>query len=197
MPRELCIYCHRPLKTCFCDYTVAIDNPHPVIIWQHPSEHNHPKGSAPLLAKSLSQTILINSEIASMEDIAGEAGINLKEGKIYLLFPDEGGFSTKSPNIQSPSISGIIAIDGTWRKARKILHLNPWLTKLPRIAIDSKIKGLYEGFRKAETEGQLSTLEAVCQALEIIEQNPMKYRPLTTEFARYLEHLKSFQPSAC
>ena len=197
MPRETCEHCLRPIQTCLCDYTFPIDNNIPVVIWQHPSEHQHPKGSAPLLLQSLSQCTLVSGEDISRDNLEELLGTNLgpdQNGAFHLLFPNHIDPSLQSHHSRHEAVKGLIVIDGTWRKARKILHLNPWLMDLPRIAIESHLEGLYKGFRKAESRGQLSTLEAVCQALEIIELNPVKYRPLASEFARYLNHLKSFRP---
>jgi DTW domain-containing protein YfiP len=58
----------------------------------------------------------------------------------------------------------VIVLDGTWRKSRKMLYLNPSLQKLPRLGLQTTPSSQYR-IRKAHRDDQLSTLEATCHAL--------------------------------
>ena len=62
----------------------------------------------------------------------------------------------------------MIVPDGTWRKARKLLHLNPGLASLPRATLPEGLVSRYR-LRKAPTPGALSTLEAIVTALNLLE----------------------------
>ena len=79
----------------------------------------------------------------------------------------------------------LVVPDGTWRKARKLLHLNPLLAQLPRVTLPEGAVSRYR-LRKAPGPGALSTLEAIVQALEIIEA-PVSFAPLLRPFEALIE----------
>lgn len=58
----------------------------------------------------------------------------------------------------------LIVLDGTWRKTRKLLHLNPWLQALPRLGLPLLPASRYT-VRRAHRPDQLATLEATGHAL--------------------------------
>lgn len=64
----------------------------------------------------------------------------------------------------------LLVLDGTWRKSRKMMHLNPWLNMLPRFSIQGE-SGAYS-IRKAESLHQLSTFESVTHALKFMQADP-------------------------
>ena len=79
----------------------------------------------------------------------------------------------------------LVVPDGTWRKARKMLHLNPLLAALPRVTLVSGGVSRYR-LRKAPGPGALSTVEAIVQALETLEA-PTRFAPLLRPFEALIE----------
>ncbi len=63
-----------------------------------------------------------------------------------------------------PASLRLVVLDGTWRKSRKMLYLNPALQQLPRLALHGVLQGRYT-IRKAHAPGQLSSFEAAALAL--------------------------------
>ncbi len=186
MSRPLCKYCLRPLISCYCDLCLNIDNQVEVAILQHPSEENHPKGTAGLLHKSLNDSQLITTEQLDLGNI-------LNTGKqTVLLFPTGEDAQTIKAADLTPSKTQLIVIDGTWRKARKLIHTHSWLKQLPRLALTETTPLSRYDIRKAEKPEQLSTLESVCYALTAIENNDEKYRPLLDNFDEYIQRFKRF-----
>ncbi|ART83022.1 hypothetical protein CBP31_10640 [Oceanisphaera profunda] len=61
-------------------------------------------------------------------------------------------------------IGGLIVLDGTWRKTRLLLHLNPWLKALPTLSFSQAPASAY-AIRKGPGGQALSTLESVCHVL--------------------------------
>jgi DTW domain-containing protein YfiP len=61
--------------------------------------------------------------------------------------------------LKDPARVQLVVLDGTWRKSRKMLHLNPLLRRLPRLSLEDVPASNYL-IRKAHKVGQLSTLEA-------------------------------------
>lgn len=182
--RKTCGLCLRPLKTCLCSLVVKIDTKTEVIIWQHPSEHLHPKGTAQLLNLCLNNSTLVLGEVLSPEELS----IDLNS--CVLLYPDnEESVHSKSPHPPSPK--QLLIIDGTWRKSRKIIYCNPWLQKLPRLPI-KPITGEYR-IRKAEAGHQLSTFEACIKALVKLEGR--QFKALDKTFDGFIEQYERFLPT--
>ena len=79
----------------------------------------------------------------------------------------------------------LVVPDGTWRKARKMLHLNPLLAALPRVTLAEGGVSRYR-LRKAPGPGALSTVEAIVQALQTLEA-PTRFEPLLKPFEALIE----------
>jgi len=162
-------------------------------VLQHPNEALHPKGTAALLAHSIDQAELQIGEQFSAESIIQPAR------QLVLLFPPTPEQRPSPlmlhPEQLDPNTTQLLALDGTWRKTRKILYQNPWLQSLPRLHLPDLPPSRYR-IRKAETAEQLSTLEACCYALMAIERNQQRYQPLLCAFDQYIERLQQFIPRA-
>ena len=173
--RKYCLVCERPEKSCYCHITDSLINTPQVFIWQHPLEFNHPKGTAKLLSLCLCRCIIKIGEIF----LPDELGVNLDQ--CALLYPGESSHQLANKNIRQ-----LIAIDGTWRKSRKIIHLNPWLKSLPRISL-SNITSNYS-IRKPHQKNQLSTFESICYALHHLDQS-FNLKKSELIFDKYVNHL--------
>lgn len=73
-----------------------------------------------------------------------------------------------------------ILLDGTWRKAYRMLHSNPALLGLPRITLGA-MAGQYS-IRKKPFPEALSTLEAGYHLLSQWEGEPEHFAPLMNLF---------------
>ena len=188
MSRLVCAQCHKPIARCYCPFITKVDNDIELVIWQHPKEVNHPKGSIDLLGSCLSNVKIIVHEQLTFEEFETQCGKGLSR---TLLSP-----VTKEPSkqlhAQSSPVEQLLIIDGSWRKARKIYHLNPWLADLPQIKLDTQHDSQYR-IRKSEKDGQYSTLEAACLGLAQLENNS-KYAAIHQSFAEYMNHLAKFYP---
>ncbi|WP_421191137.1 tRNA-uridine aminocarboxypropyltransferase [Aeromonas jandaei] len=190
-----CTRCTRALKACLCEYIVPLENRTPLYILQHPYEVAHPKGTAALLAASLQQ-----AEIRVGEDLSGDRWLNdlLADPSLrcYLLWPDEESISPAELREKMASISpgatavAFILLDGTWRKAFRMLQSNPALARLPRIGLGA-IAGQY-AIRKKPFPEALSTIEAGYHLLSQWEGEPERYAPLLTLFERLNTQWQAF-----
>src|SRR5690606_17096961 len=190
--RACCSRCARPLRTCLCQWIVAIPNQIELIILQHPLEVNNAKNSARLLQLSLRNCQVYEGETFS-DDFLHDL-ISRDDKKSLLLFPSTPDASNQlssaelpaaqvtQPSVIQPSpAQRLIMLDGTWRKCRKMLYLNPILQQLPRLSLDHCPPSRYH-IRKAHADNQLSTLEASCYALQQLENNEVDYDPLLKAF---------------
>ena len=168
--RPTCARCQRPLRTCLCTWICPTDNRVPVLLLQHPLEATQSKGSAALLRLSLRHCQRETGEAFDPVSLASWLGASAA-----LVYPDPGAS-------QAPALPlRLVLLDGTWRKTRKLLHLNPLLLQLPRIALAAPPPPLYT-IRRAHRPQQRSTLEAACLALGAIEGRPAHYAPLLQAF---------------
>lgn len=186
--RLLCARCDRPQSACICTWITPTANEAHVLILQHPLEVRQAKGSARLLQRSLQHADLRVGETFDPDDLqawlaANEAGAP----QTVLLYPAHPDLPAPAATLGKvhPSQIKLVVLDGTWRKSLKMLHLNPALQVLPRMALSPDAPSRYL-IRKAHRPDQLSTLEATCMALAELEQAPERYTPLLTAFSSFV-----------
>ncbi|WP_339547290.1 tRNA-uridine aminocarboxypropyltransferase [Pseudomonas sp. RA_35y_Pfl2_P32] len=180
MSRSQCPRCLRPDSHCLCPLIPSLDSRTRVLLLQHPSEVNHALNTARLAALGLNNAQLVVGEV--FEDLPGL--LHQPGYQACLLFPGEG-----APTLQAYTPAGqpllLVVPDGTWRKARKMLHLNPLLAALPRVTLAECGVSRYR-LRKAPGPGALSTVEAIVQALQVLEA-PTSFEPLLKPFDALIE----------
>jgi DTW domain-containing protein YfiP len=98
-----------------------------------------------------------------------------------LLFP--GGEETP-PEVLPRTL---VVLDGTWTQVRKMAHRNPALLKLPKLSL-APGGGAVRRLRVAPREGARSTLEAIADALELLE-GPEVSRPLHALHERMVDRV--------
>lgn len=186
MSRTYCCSCQLPQAACLCAYVRPQPCPMPVIIYQHPLEAKHAKSTVPLLRLSVPD---IRVEVA--ETLTPPP--SLANGDWWLLYPDAAALDidtlqhslsavkrsaseraadnlsaaklSTATQTKNKQIGGLIVLDGTWRKTRLLLHLNPWLKALPTLSFSEAPASTY-AIRKGPGGQALSTLESVCHVLQ-------------------------------
>lgn len=182
-PRPRCPHCHRALRTCVCALAQAVAHQVEVLILMHPMEVHEAKGTGHLLHLCLPHSrVMVGEEFDAAEleqalyggwaSWASRADSAPRHS--LLLYPDTAqqdaalGLAAASPLPlpwpQPPERLRLVVIDGTWRKSRKMLYLNPALQALPRLPLQNVEDSGY-AIRKAHLPGQLSSFEAAAQAL--------------------------------
>ncbi|CAI8908582.1 DTW domain-containing protein [Pseudomonas sp. IT-347P] len=180
MTRPQCPRCLRPLTHCLCSLIPSLDSRTRVLLLQHPSEVNHALNTARLAALGLNNAELIVGEV--FEDLP--ALLNRPGYQARLLFPAEDAQPMQAYG-ESDEPLLLVVPDGTWRKARKMLHLNPLLAALPRVTLTEGGVSRYR-LRKAPGPGALSTIEAIVQALQTLEPSA-SFEPLLKPFEALIE----------
>lgn len=194
--RALCPHCERPLKACLCAWITPTANETPLLILQHPLEVHQAKGSARLLQLSLQRSQTQVGEC--FEPAALQAWLNPAHEatrQAVLLYPAHADLPAPSVSASElePAHTRLVVLDGTWRKSLRMLHLNPLLQALPRLALQPDAPSRYL-IRKAHRPDQLSTLEACCMALAELEQAPARYAPLLAAFDAFVANQARFSP---
>lgn len=181
MPRPRCERCQRPLDHCLCPLIPALDSRTRVVLLQHHSETNHALNTARLAALGLTNAELRVGEV--FDDLP--ALLATPGYRPALLFPGDQA-RVLAPYQQAHDEPLLLIVpDGTWRKARKLLYLNPLLEALPRVTLGAVAPSRYR-LRKAPEAGALSTIEAVVGALNALEQ-PASFDTLLAPFEALIE----------
>ena len=183
--RPRCPNCHRALSTCICALAHPVEHQVEVLILMHPMEVHEAKGTGHLL-----HLCLPHSRVLVGEQFDAQALQQALQGswdgqaprQSLLLYPDTHeqdatlGLAQASALPQSwplpPEQLRLVLIDGTWRKSRKMLYLNPALQTLPRVALQDVGDSGY-AIRKAHLPGQLSSFEAAVLGLAQLQNWPL------------------------
>ncbi|WP_144211519.1 tRNA-uridine aminocarboxypropyltransferase [Shewanella donghaensis] len=190
MSRVYCQKCAYPQSACICNSVTRIKAKTDVIVLQHPSEVEHAKNTVKLLCLSLPQTQVVVGETA--EDFAElRQALEKSHRAVYLVYPSENSQNAASSSV--PNDCTILLIDGTWRKAFKMLQLNPWLLALPALHIEFEGVSQYR-IRKAKRSDSLSTLEATAYTLQAIDSS-LDINPLFDVFDAMVQHKLNAMPA--
>jgi DTW domain-containing protein YfiP len=159
-----------------------------LLILQHPLEVANAKNSARLLHMSVPGSVLA---VGEAYDPAVLDALLHADGRMPVLLYPAGIDAPATPGLPRAATLRLVVLDATWRKSRKMLHLNPALARLPRLALRYMPPSTYR-IRKAHAPDQLSTLEASAHALAQIEGGADRFLPLFEAFDGFVE-----QQAAC
>lgn len=180
MSRPHCPRCLRPATHCLCALIPSLDSRTRILLLQHPSEVNHALNTARLAALGLNNAQLVVGEV--FDDLA--TLLSPPGYQARLLFPADDAEPLQTYTSSDQPLL-LVVPDGTWRKARKLLHLNPLLAALPRVTLAGERVSRYR-LRKAPGPGALSTVEAIVQALQVLEA-PASFDALLKPFDALIE----------
>ncbi len=166
MKRDICTGCGRPQSVCLC----AALRPHnlpeglQLIVLQDKHEARHKLSTVPLLKCSFPASRVLVGEVFQPSEVLG----NMSTDQVALVFP----LPHKSPlsPAQYAHVRCLIVLDGTWRKVKKMLLNNPWLSELPHIRLQPESASRY-GIRTSPREDGVSTLEAVVMVLNQLDSH--------------------------
>ncbi|MEH6452332.1 MAG: tRNA-uridine aminocarboxypropyltransferase [Psychromonas sp.] len=179
--RVVCEHCFKAISACICKTIQSIDNQHFLHVLQDPSEEKKAIGTARILDLSLQRS---KTTVGEYFDPA-----NFILDNSYLVFPSEQAIpaSELAQRTQIDSNSQFILLDGSWKKAYKLLMSNPFLQALPKVAIDVDKKSAYR-IRKSPREDGLSTVEAGYYLLAQLENDYAKFKPLLKSFEYMIDY---------
>ena len=199
--RMMCAVCLRPQAACLCHWVTPLSPAVEVVILQHPLEVANAKGSARLLHLSLAASRMVSGEVFASDQLQmllyGASGtaesLRRQPLLLYPETPEEKSLGlTATPLcdvglLARPTALRLVVLDGTWRKSRKMLYLNPLLQALPRLSLCDPAPSRYR-IRKSHQLHQLSTLEATCLALAQLDPAGIGYESLLAAFDGFVEH---------
>jgi len=186
--RAFCKQCNKALTACICASICALDNQHFLHILQDPSEQNKAIGTARILQLSLSKVKLTVGQVFDPADF--------DLTNTFLVFPSESSGSIR--NLQAAQKindnSQFILLDGSWKKAYKLLMSNTFLQALPRVTLVVSEKSDYR-LRKSPRKDGLSTVEAGYYLLSELSNDMQQFLPLLETFKKMIDFQISNMPA--
>ncbi|MBX3184247.1 MAG: DTW domain-containing protein [Polyangiaceae bacterium] len=187
--RERCYRCHKPAQLCVCHDLEPLNNRTEIIILQHPRERFHPIGTARLAELGLRR---VRRLVCWPERAFGYEGAPRFEGerpslgpRAGLLYPSEGARDLATLAL-SERPEQLVVLDGTWYQARALYRDTPWLAALPHYRLDPAAPSRYR-IRKEPRADYISTLEAILEALQVLEPETPGAERLLARFDRMID----------
>ena len=162
--RAVCYRCWKPEVTCICARLPRVDNRTPVLVLQHPREHLHPIGTARFAQLGLMRSRVEIAWGAGRTEAAPPAWLPSDVG---LLYPSpHARVLDDVPDRERPA--QLLVLDGTWHTAKTLYRDKHWLRALPHFRLRPAAPGRYR-IRREPQHDYVSTIEAICGALAILE----------------------------
>jgi DTW domain-containing protein YfiP len=189
--RASCPACLRARSACICAWVRPVAATPALLILQHPLEVANAKNSARLLH------LCVQGSVLAVGEVFGQAALDAllhADGRTpVLLYPETPGFPAPVAELPPAAQLRLVVLDATWRKSRKMLHLNPALQTLPRLALSGMPASSYR-IRKAHAPDQLSTLEASAWTLGQLSGDHAAMAPLFAAFAGFVDQQAAYVP---
>lgn len=180
--RPRCYRCLRPQTMCYCAELPSVPTRTRVVILQHPHERTHPFGTARLV-----RLMLANAEVhVPWAGFTGtlEYRVAVPADTVVLFPHPEAPSLEELPRDQLPST--LLAIDGTWAHAKRLYRENAWLRGLRHVRLLPAAPSRYR-IRKEPRPDYVSTLEAIVEALRVLEPDATRLDELLAAFDRMID----------
>lgn len=154
-------------------------------------------GSAQILEACLPRArVVVGLSWRNLGHALGEEDVDPKGWAV--LFPDREAdgaqVAQRSGALLEPtSLHGIIALDGTWSKAKTLWWRNPWLNKLNRMTLKPDKPSIYGKLRAEPRRDYVSTLESVASALTLCGEQPEIAAGLERVFRTLVQRVRDAQ----
>jgi len=182
-PRAMCFRCFRPASVCYCDAVPRVVAKTPVVILQHPRERFMPIGTARMASLCLAGSELVVGTELDDHPIVRAALADPTRTPI-LLWP---GPTSRDLAVEPPTgPTTLIVVDGTWSLAKKLVRLNPRVAALPQYSLVPSKPSEYR-IRAEPAVDCVSTIEAVIEALSILEGDRELFEPMMTPFRAMID----------
>jgi len=167
---------------CYCSGLPTVETDTRIVVLQHPHERTHPFGTARLVRMCLPNASL-HVPFAGFTGTL-EHRVDVPE-RAAVLFPHpDAPDLAELPAHERPDC--LIAIDGTWSHAKRLYRENEWLHALPHVRLSPSAPSRYR-IRKEPRADYISTLEAIVEALRIIEPQAEGLDDLLAAFDRMID----------
>ncbi|HKY39161.1 MAG TPA: tRNA-uridine aminocarboxypropyltransferase [Polyangiaceae bacterium] len=184
IPRSVCPGCRRPSVVCVCHAIQRTSTRTRVVILQHPRERDVPINTARLAELQLDGAErYVGIELDRLPTL--RARLSDPNQPAILLYP---GPNARDLAVESPpGPVTLCVLDGTWWQAKKLFQQNPKLARLPRYRLAPERPSRYR-IRREPAQHCVSTIEAIAQALDLLEPGGFDAEVLLKPFDAMVEH---------
>ncbi len=168
---NLCLKCHRRLKTCLCQHIKPFDTNSRFIILMHPKEFKREKVGTGRFTHLILQNSAVLVGVNFDDDPRFQGFLDDPEYESFVLYPGEDtiDLSTERLALQLKSKAQFFIIDGTWASALKMMRLTTKLHPLPRVSFGQTRVSEFK-VKQQPLDGCLSTVESVHQLIVDLNQ---------------------------
>jgi DTW domain-containing protein YfiP len=105
-----------------------------------------------------------------------------------LLYPETPEDAGAGPgwNGSGPGGRALVVLDATWRKSRKMLHLNPFLGQLPRLSLEDMSPSRYRDPQGPQARPAVHAGGGLRGVGSQLEGDAGRYRPLLQAFEGFV-----------
>jgi DTW domain-containing protein YfiP len=178
----------RPSSVCWCALVPKIRARTKLVVLQHPREEFMPIGTARMAALAVEGAELVVGTALDAHPIVCSA-LDDADRQSVLLWPGPASVDIRSIPIDRPVT--LIVVDGTWALARKLVRLNPRLAALPQVRLSPSRPSDYR-IRREPAEGCVSTVEAVIEALGLLDGSPDAFEAMRAPFRAMVDRQIAF-----
>ncbi len=169
---------------CLCSSLRRLAPRTKVVILQHPRESGVAINTARLAALQLEGAELHVG--IKLDDAPGLRQLLQDPARPpLLLYPGEDALDLAEHAPAGPST--LLVLDGTWWQAKKLFQSNPELAALPRYALSPQSPSRYR-IRREPALHCISTIEAIADALTLLEPGGFQREALLGPFDAMVEH---------
>ena len=179
IPRRDCLRCHKPELLCICSWLGKIQHRTEVTILQDHRELKHAVGTSRLLRLGLGACS--EYRVWRGKPLPERALADLQRADA-ILFPADDSQDLQE-FISANTLEHLVVLDGTWAQAKAIYKAYHPLWELPAVKLRLETPGAYR-LRKSQKKYYRSTVEAVWQALKVLEPENEALDQLLTWFER-------------
>ena len=159
-----CPGCRLLVTGCFCDLVPCVATRTRVLVVLHHAETQKPSNTGRLALRCLPNSGVV---IRGAPDRPTEAPVWAEHGDPVVLFPHPDA-RPLSDFCHGPRPVTLIVPDGTWRQAQRVRRRVAGLGDVPCAVVTRDAPSTYR-LRKTSDERRLSTMEAIAEALGLLE----------------------------
>ncbi len=183
-PRSVCPGCRRPSVVCVCHAVQRTSTRTRVVILQHPRERDVPINTARLAELQLDGAErYVGIELDRLPTLRARLSDPSQPAILLYPGPDARDLATEAP----PGPVTLCVLDGTWWQAKKLFQHNPELAQLPRYCLSPERPSRYR-IRREPAQHCVSTIEAIAQALDLLEPDGFDAEAMLKPFDAMVEH---------
>lgn len=187
--KDPCLGCYLHKDICICDLMPLLQLKTKVSLIIHAKELKRTSNTGRLALK-----MLTNSEVrvrGESKDTLDLTDLLTSEYRSVLFYPSDDAIELTQEFVAQSSLPiQLIVPDGNWRQASKVNHRHKELSRIPRVKISTS-NPILQHMRSESTEEGMATLQAIAEALTIIEGSHVGEQIMRVYMAKLERTLKA------